>query len=78
MPLPFSISRDKIMTILEQSVLKVELLHFMHASYKNFFLVGVGGAHLWQMEVPRLGVQLELQLLAYATATAAGESKPHL
>ena len=28
------------------------------------------GLHLWHMEVPRLGVQLELQLLAYATATA--------
>ena len=31
-----------------------------------FFL----GPHLWHIEVPRLGVQLELQLLAYATATA--------
>ena len=28
------------------------------------------GPHLWHIEVPRLGVQLELQLLAYATATA--------
>ena len=28
------------------------------------------GPHLWHMEVPRLGVTLELQLLAYATATA--------
>ena len=28
------------------------------------------GLHLWYMEVPRLGVQLELQLLAYCTATA--------
>ena len=26
---------------------------------------------MWQMEVPRLGVKSELQLLAYATATAA-------
>ena len=26
--------------------------------------------HLWQMEVPRLGVRSELQLTAYATATA--------
>ena len=31
-----------------------------------FFLV----LHLWHMEVPNLGVYLELQLLAYATATA--------
>ena len=28
------------------------------------------GLHLWQMEVPRLGVKLELQLPAYAIATA--------
>ena len=27
------------------------------------------GANLWHMEVPRLGVESELQLLAYATAT---------
>ena len=26
--------------------------------------------HSWQMEVPRLGVELKLQLLAYTTATA--------
>ena len=26
--------------------------------------------HLWHMEVPRLGVELELQPLAYTTATA--------
>ena len=25
------------------------------------------GSHLWHMEVPRLRVELELQLLAYAT-----------
>ena len=31
-----------------------------------FFL----GPHLWYMEVPRLGVESELQLLAYTTATA--------
>ena len=28
------------------------------------------GPHLWHMEVPRLGVELELQLPAYATAIA--------
>ena len=26
--------------------------------------------HLWYMEIPRLGVKSELQLLAYTTATA--------
>ncbi len=34
--------------------------------FSFFFL----GPHPWQMEVPRLGVELELQLLVYATATA--------
>ena len=28
------------------------------------------GPHLWHIEVPRLGIKLELQLLAYATAIA--------
>ena len=31
------------------------------------------GPHLWHMEVPRLGVESELQLLAYTTATATGD-----
>ena len=34
-----------------------------------FFFLFFLGAHLWHMEVPRLGVELELQLLAYATST---------
>ena len=33
---------------------------------ENFFL----GLHLPHMEVPRLGVKLELQLLVYTTAPA--------
>ena len=35
-------------------------------SFSFFFL----GPHLWHMEVPRLGAESELQLPAYATATA--------
>ena len=35
---------------------------------KNFFFVFLG-LHPWHMEVPRLGVKLELWLLAIATAT---------
>ena len=35
-----------------------------------FFL---GGAHPWHMELPRLGVELELQLLVYTTAAATPE-----
>ena len=34
-----------------------------------FFIFCSLGLHLWHMEVPRLGVGSELQLLAYATAT---------
>ena len=37
-----------------------------------FFLCFLG-PHLWHMEVPRLGVQLELQLLTYTTATATSD-----
>ena len=39
---------------------------FFSSLLSLFFL----GPHAWYMEVPRLGVQLELLLLAYARATA--------
>ena len=35
-----------------------------------FFFFPLFRPHLWHMEVPRLEVELELQLLAYPTATA--------
>ena len=35
-----------------------------------FLLVFFLGPQVWHMEVPRLGVKLELQLLAYTTTTA--------
>ena len=35
-----------------------------------YFIFFILGPHLWHMEVPRLGVKSELQLLAYTTATA--------
>ena len=35
-----------------------------------FYFIGFLGLYLQHMEVPRLGVELELQLLAYTTATA--------
>ena len=37
---------------------------------KKFFFLFFLGPHLWHMEVTRLGVKSELQLLAYTTATA--------
>ena len=43
-----------------------ELLFILFYYYYYCFL----GLHPWHMEVPMLGVQLELQLLAYTTATA--------
>ena len=33
-----------------------------------FFYFSFLGPHLWHMEVPRLGAESELQLLAYTTA----------
>ena len=38
---------------------------------KNFFK----GPHLWHMEVPRLGVDMELQLPAYTTAPATQDPR---
>ena len=35
------------------------------------------GLNLWHMEVPRLGVQLELQLLAYTTGYSNAGSVTH-
>ena len=37
-----------------------------------------GGLHLQPMKVSGLGVELELQVLAYTTATAMSGSKLHL
>jgi len=39
-------------------------------SFTFFFFLVFLGPHPWHMVVPRLGVQSELQLPAYATATA--------
>ena len=38
--------------------------------YLFVYLFSFLGPYLWHMEVPRLGVKSELQLLVYATATA--------
>ena len=56
-----------------------------HLFASGFFVVVVClffvflGPHLWHMEVPRPGVELELQLPAYTTATAMPDlTKLHL
>ena len=43
---------------------RMEVCFFFFFFFFSCFL----GPHLWHMEVPRLGVELELQLLAYTTA----------
>ena len=43
-----------------------------------FFFFVFLGAHLWHMEVPRLGVESELELPAYTTVTATQDPSPHL
>ena len=39
-----------------------------------YFCIFLKGPHLWHMEVSRLGIELELQLLAHATAIATQDS----
>ena len=48
------------------------IIQFLYWFLKNFFFLSFFflGLHLWHMEVPRLGIELELQLLVYAVATA--------
>jgi len=47
---------------------------FLFLLFYLFIFACFLGLHLWPIEVPRLGVKLEQQLLAYTTATAT----PHL
>ena len=41
-----------------------------YSFFFSFFFFFASGPHLQHMEVPWLGVKLQLQLLAYTTATA--------
>ena len=43
------------------------------APFFFFFFPCFLGWHLWHMEVPRSGVEWELRLLTYTTATATGD-----
>ena len=54
-------SRDAAHTVGPQQVLQRKSFFFL------FFFLGL---YLWHMEVPKLGADSELQLLAYTTATA--------
>ena len=42
----------------------------LRAVYADFFFFWFLGLHLWQRELPGLGIESELQLLVYATVTA--------
>ena len=49
----------------------IKTISFLSFFFKIFYLFWRGaGAHPGHVEVPRLGEELELQLPAYATATA--------
>ena len=43
---------------------------FIIVTLKHFFVSLFLGLYLWHMEVPSLGLESKLQLLAYTTATA--------
>ena len=47
-----------------------EKLNWCIRVFVSLFVFAFLGPHLWHMEVSRLGVESELQLWAYATATA--------
>ena len=63
--------------MIDVNTYKVFCFHKKILSKKKFLFVLLG-PHLWHLEVPRLGVQSELQPPAYATATARTDSKLHL
>ena len=59
-------SQSCILTLYEILVHVIFQYHFLNIL---IYLLSLLGPHLWHMEVPRLGVESELQLPAYATAT---------
>ena len=46
------------------------MVYWSELARANFFFFVFLGLHPWHMEVPSLGAESELQLPAYATATA--------
>ena len=51
-------------------------LHHIIYLFIHLFCFLLLGLHLWQVEVPSLGVKSELQLLAYTPATATRDLSP--
>ena len=66
----YSITLGSALTMITPSVLESQEVFF-------FFLCFFLGPHPQQMEVPRLGVQSELQWLAYTTAHGNARSLTH-
>ena len=67
----FKISLDmRCISPLTLFVLKIVLIILGSSFIYVFVSVVYLGPHQWHMEVPRLGIESELQLLAYTTATA--------
>ena len=72
-------NRDLILSYFPSSMemaLGWVLLNSVSKNSTFFFFLVFLGLHLWDMEVPRLGVKSELHRQAIATATAI--SQPHL
>ena len=49
---------------------RIKILYIYFLFFKFFYFFCFLGPHLWHVEVPRLGIELELQLLADTIATA--------
>ena len=69
-------------TVESTALYSLHLAFLFFLSFKNpsmFCLLGFFlGSHLQHREVPRAGAESELQLQAYAIATATLELSPHL
>ena len=73
-PFIWNSRKDKAIVTESVSVERSEGTDYTEAWENFFFLLFLFRLHPWHMEVPRLGVRLELQLPAYATATATRDS----
>ena len=73
----FRITNKAAIIYMQLFKFNVKLIAIKHANFFCFVLFAFLGLHPQHMEVPRLGVKLELQLLAYHSHSNM-ESEPHL
>ena len=64
--------------IVEPTLQKEKVMCTKEFCFVCIYLFSFLGLHLQHVEVPRLRVEKELQLLAYAAGTANRRSEPHL